>query len=165
MNHWTNIFLAKGKEQSAENKKYLEWLKRKNPKQLDVSVQKIHHSVFNKRDCLQCANCCKTTSPIFYPKDIERAAKHLRMKAVDFEKNYLRVDEDGDFVLQSSPCTFLMEDNACSIYEHRPAACRDYPHTDRKNFVQITALTFKNTLICPAAVEIVDELKKLYNAD
>ncbi|MFM2191149.1 MAG: hypothetical protein RLZZ118_106 [Bacteroidota bacterium] len=156
--------LQKGKEEKKANEKYLQWLKRKHPPKLDITIQHIHDVVFEKIDCLHCANCCKTTSPIFYPKDIERAAKALRMKAVDFEKNYLRIDEDKDFVLQSSPCPFLMEDNACSIYESRPTACREYPHTNRKNFVQITELTYKNTLVCPAVVKIVDELKEVYHA-
>jgi uncharacterized protein len=147
------------------NEKYLQWLKRKHPAKLDVTVQRIHDTVFKKTDCLACANCCKTTSPIFYPKDIERAAKALRIKAADFEKNYLRIDEDNDFVLQSSPCPFLLDDNACSIYDSRPTACREYPHTNRKNFVQITALTYKNTLVCPAVVHIVEDLKKVFNAE
>jgi uncharacterized protein len=163
MKNWVTQYLELGIEIKKANEKYLQWLKRKKPNNLDVTMQQIHNSVFKKRDCLECANCCKTTSPIFYPKDIERAAKHLRMKAVDFEKNYLRVDEDGDFVLQSSPCTFLAEDNTCDIYDSRPAACREYPHTDRKNFVQITELTYKNTLVCPAVVEMLEEVKKKFN--
>ncbi len=32
-----------------------------------------------------------------------------------------------------SPCPFLGDDNYCSVYEARPKACREYPHTDRKN--------------------------------
>jgi uncharacterized protein len=142
--------------------KYMQWLKRKHPPKLDVTISAIHDAVFAKTDCLQCANCCKTTSPIFYPKDIERAAKALRIKAVDFEAQYLRIDEDKDFVLQSSPCPFLQEDNECSIYENRPTACREYPHTNRKNFVQLTELTYKNTLVCPAVVQIVKRLQEVY---
>jgi uncharacterized protein len=147
------------KDNRKENKKYLDWIKvRHNPK-LDVIMQGIHDEVFEKTDCLKCANCCKTTSPIFYNKDIERAAKYLRMKAADFEGQYLRMDDDGDFVLQEAPCPFLGDDNYCNIYDARPNACKEYPHTNRKNFVQITDLTFKNLEVCPAAVRIVDQLK------
>lgn len=45
---------------------------------------------------------------------------------------YLRVDEDNDKVFKSMPCPFLGEDNLCSIYDIRPKACREFPHTDRK---------------------------------
>jgi uncharacterized protein len=147
------------KDNRKENKKYLDWIKARHNPKLDVIVQGIHDQVFEKMDCLECANCCKTTSPIFYNKDIERASKHLRMKAADFEAEYLRIDDDGDFVLQSAPCPFLGDDNYCNIYDARPNACKEYPHTNRKNFVQLTDLTFKNLEVCPAAVKIVDQLK------
>jgi uncharacterized protein len=154
--------LAQGQEQKKVNEKYLKWLKAKKPQKLDLQVQEAHSRTFEVVDCLTCANCCKTTSPIFYPKDIERAAKALRMKAVDFETQYLRVDEDKDHVLQGSPCPFLQADNYCGIYEARPTACREYPHTDRKNFAQIAELAYKNTLVCPAVVSIVNKLKAVY---
>lgn len=119
----------------------------------------MHDEVFAATDCLQCANCCKTTSPIFYPADVERAAKALRMKPGHFSEKYLRVDEDNDLVLKTTPCPFLADDNRCAIYAHRPRACRDYPHTNRKNMVQIAALTYKNTLVCPAVLQIVERLR------
>jgi Fe-S-cluster containining protein len=46
------------------------------------------------------------------------------------------------------------------IYEVRPKACREFPHTDRKKFQQIADLTIKNVAICPAAYNIVEEMKK-----
>ena len=82
------------------------------------------------------------------------------MKPADFEQKFLRVDEDNDKVLQNLPCFFLNEDNTCSIYEVRPKACREYPHTDRKKFYQINHLTIKNTLICPAAYIFVEKIMK-----
>ncbi len=60
-----------------------------------------------------------------------------------FEDMYLRVDEDGDKVFQSMPCPFLGGDNLCSIYDARPKACREFPHTDRKKIYQINNLTIK----------------------
>ncbi len=147
-------------QKHGEHKKFLEGLKKKTPKQLDYVVQNTHDEVFEKIDCLQCANCCKTTGPLYTEKDIERISKHLRMKASDFEAKFLRVDEDNDKVLQNLPCFFLNQDNTCSIYEVRPKACREFPHTDRKKIYQINNLTLKNTVICPAAYEFVELLKK-----
>ncbi|WP_372938079.1 YkgJ family cysteine cluster protein, partial [Seonamhaeicola sp.] len=63
-------------------------------------------------------------------------------------------------VLQTVPCTFLGADNYCSIYEVRPKACREFPHTDRKKFQQISNLTLKNVAICPAAFNIVEAMKQ-----
>ncbi|HAY3563979.1 TPA: YkgJ family cysteine cluster protein [Elizabethkingia meningoseptica] len=143
-----------------EHKKFLETLKKKPPKNLDYVVQETHDEVFEEIDCLQCANCCKTTGPLFTEKDIERIAKHLRLKPSEFESKFLRVDEDQDKILQNLPCFFLMDDNKCSIYELRPKACREYPHTDRKKIYQINHLTLKNTMICPAAYTFVEKIKR-----
>ena len=157
-----NRFKESSKNKSAENKKFLQRLKKQDPRKVDDAFHTEHEEVFAETDCLTCANCCKTTSPIFYQIDIDRAAKFLRLKAGDFVEKYLRIDEDKDFVLKSSPCAFLGEDNYCSIYEARPKACREYPHTDRKKMVQIMDLTYKNTLVCPAVLEMVERLKKVF---
>lgn len=82
------------------------------------------------------------------------------MKPGDFIDTYLRLDEENDYVLQQVPCPFLGDDNYCGIYDQRPKACREYPHTDRKDFYKISSLTIKNTSICPAAYNIVEEMKK-----
>ena len=141
--------------------KFFSNLKRKTPKNLDDVVQDIHHEVFEKTDCLQCANCCKTTSPIFYQKDIERLAKVFRMRPSQFIDTYLHEDGDNDFVLNSAPCPFLDAENYCSVYDNRPTACREYPHTNRKRFHQVLDLTLQNTFVCPAAFEIVERMKKV----
>jgi len=148
-------------EAKKESKKYFTNLKRRTPKNLDLVMHELHEAEFKKTDCLSCGNCCKTTSPIFSEKDIERISKHLRMKVIDFETKYLDRDEDDFMVLKSAPCTFFDEsDNTCFIYDVRPKACSEYPHTNRKKFIQITELTLNNTEICPAAYNIVETLKK-----
>ena len=160
LQEYKNLALKKQKE----HKKFLDSLKKKPPKNLDYITQESHDIVFNEINCLDCANCCKTTGPLYTEKDIERIAKHLRMKPSDFETKYLRIDEDNDKVLQNLPCFFLNEDNTCSIYDVRPKACREYPHTDRKKVYQINNLTIKNTIICPAAFTWLEILsKKLTN--
>ena len=144
----------------SENKKFFRKLKKRPPKDLDYLMQELHVDEFSRTDCLECANCCKTTGPLFTNADIERISKHFKMKPSVFIETYLRLDEDNDYVLQQLPCTFLGVDNYCSIYEVRPKACREFPHTDRKKFQQISDLTLKNVAICPAAFNIVEEMKK-----
>ncbi|MGO3812908.1 YkgJ family cysteine cluster protein [Mesonia sp.] len=148
------------KDKHKENKKFFSKLKKKPPKHLDVLMQELHDNEFERTDCLTCANCCKTTGPLFTDKDVKRISKFLKMKPQAFVETYLRVDEEQDYVLQQVPCTFLGEDNKCSIYEVRPKACAEFPHTDRRKFQQIGNLTLKNVAICPAACNIVEEMKK-----
>ncbi|WP_299224809.1 YkgJ family cysteine cluster protein [uncultured Psychroserpens sp.] len=148
------------KDKYKENKIFFSKLKKKPPKQLDYLMQELHEDEFERTDCLACANCCKTTGPLFTTKDIERIAKHFKMKQKQFIDTYLKLDEDNDYVLQSVPCVFLGVDNYCSIYEVRPKACREFPHTNRKKFQQISSLTLKNVAICPAAYNIVEAMKQ-----
>lgn len=127
--------------------------------EVDRSFHEQHEEVFSETDCLTCANCCKTTSPIFIDKDIDRIARHLRMRPATFTEQYLTLDVENDYVLKQAPCPFLGEDNYCSIYEVRPRACREYPHTNRKNMLQITGLTRKNASICPAVFEMLERIE------
>ena len=136
-------------------KKVFRKMKQAKPNDLDQKFHKGHEAEFKKMDCLSCANCCKTTSPIFRDADIRRISKHLRIKEGKFISDYLKMDEDQDYVLKSSPCSFLDNDNSCSIYDVRPLACREYPHTDRKYMFQVLEITAENSLICPAVARIV----------
>ena len=148
----------KATQKYSENKKFFDNLKKHPPRDLDQQFQALHDEAFEKIDCLTCANCCKTTSPIFRQPDIRRMAKALKMKESQLIDRYLKVDEDQDYVLQTSPCFNLLDDNTCAVYEDRPLACREYPHTDRKHMYQIMDLTAQNTLICPAVASIVDKI-------
>lgn len=147
--------------EKANNKLVAKLIKTK-PKDLDIVAQNLHDEAFEKIDCLTCANCCKTTSPIFYQKDIERLSKYFRIKPSALIEKYLHIDEDKDFVLNGAPCPFLGNDNECMVYDSRPMACREYPHTNRKRFHQLLTLTVKNTFICPAAFKVMEGLKKRY---
>ena len=144
----------------SENKSFFAKIRKKKPKNLDKVVHQLHEEVFQEIDCLECANCCKSISPTLYDKDVDKLAKHLKLKPSQFVEEYLFVDEEGDYVFKETPCPFLLPDNYCMVYESRPKACREYPHTDRKRFHQILNLTLKNTEVCPAVFDVVEKLKE-----
>jgi Fe-S-cluster containining protein len=154
--------LQKGKSRKKANKKLVARLKKAKPGSLDDEVHQAHHDAFEKIDCLECANCCKTTSPGMTNRDIGRLAKHLNEKPGDLIEKHMELDREGDYVFRSAPCPFLGDDNYCSVYESRPAACRGYPHTNRKKFYQLLDLSLKNTAVCPAVVRIFDRLREEY---
>lgn len=153
--------LERAQQAYKSNKRFLARLKQRPPKDLDEQAANLHDQIFKQLDCLQCANCCKTTSPIVRDIDIDRLAKFLRIKPAQLVEQYMYLDAEGDYVMNAAPCPFLGKDNCCSVYEARPRACREYPHTDRKNFHQILSLTLRNTLVCPAAARVVEGLKGL----
>lgn len=152
-------------EEAAFNKGKVKTIVRKLKKypsqQLDEAFHTSHEEVFKEIDCLACANCCSTTSPIFNSTDIARLSKVFKMKEAEFIDQYLQKDEDDDWVLQSAPCPFLGADNYCLVYEDRPKACREYPHTNRKKMRQILKLTERNAQICPAVYRILQQLNTL----
>ncbi len=152
--------IVKAVAQKKRNNRLVKRLKGLNANVLDNLFSTEHDAVFAEINCLSCANCCKTTSPIFRDVDIKRLATHLKMNEADFIERYLKMDNEGDYVLQSSPCAFLQEDNTCSVYAHRPLACKEYPHTNRKKMGQILTLTRKNTEVCPAVARMFNRLQE-----
>jgi Fe-S-cluster containining protein len=145
-----------------DNKKgfdaFFQRLRKKKPGNLDDWFHPLHNEAFEQFNCLDCANCCSSISPIITEKDIDRLAKHFKRKASDLIDDYFHMDEEGDYVFNLSPCPFLMPDNYCMVYENRPKACREYPHTDRRKMIQILSITRKNCEVCPIVYSITKEL-------
>lgn len=130
----------------------------KNKKIKPKVAEQTHQEVFEEADCLQCANCCKSIPPIVSRRDQDRISKHLGMDSRSFFDKYLFKDEDGDTVLKQVPCPFLESDNKCKIYEVRPSACRQYPHSGDFTFHKNMNLHKRNAKYCPALFEILRRL-------
>ena len=148
-------------EANTSNKKIIQKVKKLNEKKINQLADEIHDNVFSKLNCLDCANCCKSIPPILNDTDIKRIAKFLGVKIPKFEEDYVKTDEDYDRVMKKSPCTFLGIDYKCDIYEVRPKACREYPHTNNFEFIKNSKLHSINADYCPAVFHILNELKKL----
>jgi uncharacterized protein len=147
----------KNAQSTAENKDIVKRLKRKKGKQLDQLADEIHNEVFSKIDCLDCAGCCSGIPPIVTKADVTRISKTFGMKPAEFEAQYLTVDEDGDTVMNTTPCPFLLEDRKCMIYDIRPKACRQFPHNDL-DFSKNIKLHAMNATICPGVFHILRRL-------
>ena len=151
---------ANVKKRRKENNYFFAKIKKRRPKDLDDNLNDLHEKQFEKTDCLTCANCCKTTPSLLTRLDIKRISKHLGMKVGKFTEEYLRLDEDDDYVFKHTPCSFLNEDNTCQIYNERPRSCKGYPYTDSYK-VNLNVME-KNIAVCPAVYEITEELKRVY---
>ncbi len=149
-------------KKSAERQKhYKQLLEKANQQRVLKILPDLHEEAFSKIDCLSCANCCKNYSPRFKTPDIKRISKHLNLRESEFISTYLRLDEDGDYVVKSSPCAFLGSDNHCSIYEVRPSDCARYPYTDEDVFLKRKQLTLKNSTVCPAVYYVLERLSQI----
>lgn len=146
-------------KKSEENKKkYQRLLDRPDKNKLLKELPDLHEEAFNQVNCLDCAACCKNYSPRFKTPDIKRISRHLRMKEGTFIDSYLRVDEEGDYVLKSKPCPFLGADNYCSIYDVRPSDCSRFPYTDEDVFFKRPRLTLTNAGFCPIVYVVLQKL-------
>src|SRR6266516_1576952 len=154
-----NDFLNNWEKKSAERQKlYKQFLQKADKNKVLKQLPDLHEEAFSKIDCLQCANCCKNYSPRFKTPDIKRISKHLRMRESDFINKYLKVDEEGDFVVKSTPCPFLGADNFCSIYDQRPSDCHRFPYTDEDVFIKRQNITLKNSGFCPITYYVLEKL-------
>ena len=146
-------------KKAADNQKlYKQFFQRADKTKVIRQLPALHAEAFEKIDCLSCGNCCKNHSPRFKTTDIKRISKHLRMREGVFIETYLNLDNEGDYVVKSSPCPFLGSDNYCSIYEHRPGDCARYPYTNEDVLIRRQNLTLKNATVCPAVFFVLEKL-------
>jgi len=149
------------KKSAVRQKAYKQLLKTAKPQKLLKKLPELHEEAFSNVNCLACANCCKNYSPRFKTPDIKRISRHLGMKEGAFIEAYLRLDEDGDYVVRSAPCPFLGNDNFCGIYDVRPSDCARYPYTDEDVLLKRPQLTLKNSSVCPAVYYVLEKLTEV----
>ncbi|MGN6616537.1 MAG: YkgJ family cysteine cluster protein [Ilyomonas sp.] len=146
------------KRSQDHQKQYKQFLQRADKNKVLKQLPQLHEEAFEKIDCLQCAECCKNYSPRFKTPDIKRISRHLKMKEGDFIEKYLRLDDDGDYVVRSTPCPFLGVDNFCSIYEVRPSDCERFPYTNEDVILKRANITLKNSTFCPIVFYVLEKL-------
>jgi hypothetical protein len=145
-----------------ENWLFRSFLKGQDSEEIDETVHYLHEKLFEQIDCVACSNCCKNTSTGLENEDIKRISKYLGVNDKEFINKYLTKNKSGRWVLDSRPCKFLTA-NGCSIYEVRPRACREYPHTNKPEFISRSIIMIENASVCPVVFEILEKLKSKYS--
>lgn len=153
-------FAKKADKKKGNLIKFLNKLDEIVPENMQELVAEVDKTVWKDIDCLECANCCKTMTPTYTPKDIKRIAGHFGMKPKEFKAKWLYKDESGDWMNTATPCQFLGSDNKCYIYEIRPDDCAGFPHHNKKRFDLYNDTYIGNVPRCPATFELVSRLKK-----
>jgi Fe-S-cluster containining protein len=147
-----------------ENWEFRSFLKGRDDQEIDRLVHKLHRELFQQIDCIACSNCCKVTGTALNQKDIDHISRRLKLSAADFQEQYLRKDAEGEMVLKTKPCPFLTE-KGCSIYDIRPKVCREYPYTNKAEFIYRLINMVNNCEVCPVVFEIFERLKAVYRRD
>jgi Fe-S-cluster containining protein len=154
------LFRKRVAENKSSMKRFLSRIANTPPRGLDSMAVAADLEMWQKVDCLSCANCCKTMSPTYNKQDLIRISAHVGMTVEEFKKKYLRKDRDGDWINRQQPCQFLnLEDNKCSIYAVRPRDCAGFPHHTKKRVVDYMHVFKQNIEYCPATYTVVTMLR------
>jgi Fe-S-cluster containining protein len=135
-----------------------------SPRRVDLAVRRHYDEVARQVDCTACGRCCTRLTPLLLVADVRRLARAVGLSEADFRGRYAREAKDPgeggapDLVLRGPPCPFLAE-RKCTVYEHRPADCRCYPHLHKKDFVFRLFGVVGNAAICPIVHLVMERLK------
>lgn len=147
-------------------KRFLAHVEKKPPERLYSMMLALDKEVWKEIDCTSCARCCKTMTPTFTQKDIQRISAHLHMTPHAFKKKWLWYDKkDKDWVNVQRPCQFLdLKTNRCTIYSVRPADCAGFPHFKKKQPLEYIHVHQQNVVHCPATYLMVEKMAKKLEA-
>jgi hypothetical protein len=134
--------------------------------EIDKLVFETTRRVWAGIDCTACANCCREVRPGFSEEEVDVLARRLGIERQQFIGKYLkRSDSDNNlWETRTTPCPFL-KDNRCSVYEDRPAGCREYPYLYKPKFVSSTIGMVWRTFTCPIVYEVMENLKRTFGFD
>jgi Fe-S-cluster containining protein len=94
--------------------------------------QSVATEIRGQIDCTSCANCCRYSIVLVNESEISAIAGYLGTTSEQVKALYTVPDPENpaERILQNNEngCVFL-DGNLCLIYEARPKACRDFPHT------------------------------------
>ena len=103
---------------------------------MDITQQFSEKQPFNKFrfKCVKgCSLCCSLNDISVYPFDVIRLLAKTGITSKDFFEKHARLvyDADAEIIrcyLRTTPvCRFFDKEKACTVYEHRPIACRTFP--------------------------------------
>jgi uncharacterized protein len=149
-----------GEKKLDENKRLRQHLKRHNfvERRLKIVAQTIEEEI----DCLACANCCRVATTKITERDVEELARFLRIRPGQFVRDYTVKSEEEGLVLKrtESGCVFL-SGNECTVYEHRPRTCQDFPHLVRGagSFVSRMWQMADRATYCPIVYNALEAFK------
>lgn len=135
---------------------------RRNDAELDALVEEIAAGVVPHVDCTACGNCCRALAVGLIPDDIPLLTCATGLSPDTIADHYVdrkaaaRWGEWGVFL--DAPCPFL-RGTLCSVYAHRPRACRDYPALT-PNFRWLYDEIARGAGKCPIVFNVLERLKQ-----
>jgi Fe-S-cluster containining protein len=120
-----------GEKKRDENLRFRKFMKTRS--HADLNLRRIAEGIEEQIDCTQCANCCKVANVQLSERDVDRLARHLRIRPERFLTDYTTTSEEDGLILrrtEQAGCVFL-SGNECTVYDARPDICQRFPHLVR----------------------------------
>ncbi|GMU22720.1 MAG: hypothetical protein AMXMBFR13_28050 [Phycisphaerae bacterium] len=136
---------------------FVKHLSAKRLARLEALSNRLGHEAEAQMDCTTCGACCRVNHVPVEPDEIERLASLAKLPVLDFRRQYLDTDDDGDPALPA-PCPFL-DGARCTVYEDRPVVCREYPYIDGDIVWRMMAI-LERVETCPIVFEMLERLKE-----
>lgn len=145
-------------ERMEENEVFKSWLKLQDAEKIDSIVHVLNREVEPQIDCTTCGNCCRNLMINVEDAAVERLSERLGMTSKKFVDQYIEKGMHMQ-VFNTIPCHFL-SNCKCTVYEHRPAACGDFPSLHQPGFNTRLFATFMHYGLCPIIYNVVEKLKE-----
>jgi Fe-S-cluster containining protein len=140
-------------------RRFLTKIENNPPLALDSYAEILDKEVWKEVDCLACSNCCRTMTPTYTFRDLQRIAPHLGMTIKQFREKWLFKNRQGEWMNKSNPCQFLdRKTNMCNIYAVRPADCAEFPHLTKTKVTDYIHVHKQNVNHCPATMKWTEKL-------
>ncbi len=133
---------------------------------IDTWIDSLAAPIDAAIDCTQCGNCCRVLDVYLTEADANRLQPVANVPITAIVADASAHGEWGCFVQQ--PCRFL-HGKMCSVYQHRPESCRDYPFFT-PNFRWMLDEVIQGAAVCPiifntlnAALANVDAFQRTHS--
>ncbi|MGB7340976.1 MAG: YkgJ family cysteine cluster protein [Phototrophicaceae bacterium] len=126
---------------------------------IDALANTIAQPIIAAIDCKACGNCCRNLDVQLGEDDLERLATGINI-SLDSIRTLVNVQDHDDpdivGIFQAQPCSFL-DGNLCTVYEHRPTSCRDYPQFT-PDFRWMLGWMIEGAHLCPIIYNVLDRM-------
>ncbi|WP_188316105.1 YkgJ family cysteine cluster protein [Chitinophaga agrisoli] len=147
-------------EKEAENQSFKAFLRAQEPAAVDQLVQELDAAITPQIDCTSCGNCCRSLMINVTAEEVTGLANLLNRSEADVKEQYIETGSgSGNMVMNTIPCHFL-DNNCCSIYEHRFTECREFPGLHQPNFTGRLFAMLMHYGRCLIIYNVLEEMKK-----
>lgn len=129
---------------------------------LAADLDRILAAVSAQIDCTSCGRCCRHTGPQVDDADLARLEMGLNLSLAAMQERLLQpmwpgAADDDQVWLLPAPCP-LHDGRLCTVYEHRPQVCRDFPQAVGADPVDRLQIWVDYARICPITFNAIEQM-------